>query len=60
VTPKIDHPLGRLQSVLRNMRDCTANAHTPEDDAPRREPPPASFPSMMLFVTPPVAASAGG
>jgi hypothetical protein len=41
------------------MRDCTANAHTPEDDAPAANRSRASFPSMMLFVTPPVAASAG-
>jgi methyltransferase family protein len=29
----------RLQKVLRNTRDCTANSHTPEDDDARAGPP---------------------
>src|SRR4051812_38845123 len=40
MTPKTDHPLGRLQRLLRNTRDCTPEAHTPEDDDAGHVPPP--------------------
>jgi hypothetical protein len=46
---KRNHPLQRLQRLLRNTRGSRPKAHAIEDDGARQEPPVASLPSMMLF-----------
>ena len=41
-------PLASPKTVAKHAR-LRPNTHAPEDDGARREPPAASFPSVMLF-----------